>query len=407
MTRNPFPAIAAIETVRIGAYPNLLWVEVEDETGARGLGETFFGADAVEAAIHTEFAPKLIGAGSAPEPARARLRPHVGSAAPGAETRAASAIDIALWDLWGRRLDLPIHALLGGASRERIRCYNTCAGPHYIRAADGQNTANFGLRSDGRSDGGGYEDLQAFLTDAGRLAESLLDEGVDAMKIWPFDAYAEASHGATITPAQLREGVEPFRKIRDAVGDRVQIMLELHALWTAPAARDIALAVAPFDVFWVEDPIPMDDFATLADLRRAIPQKITASETLTGRASFSALMGAGAVDVVMLDVAWCGGLTEAKAIASIAEARRLPIAPHDCTGPVVFAASCHLSVQAPNAMIQERVRALHAGWYADVMDGLPVFEAGTVRPAEAAGHGVRFKADILTRPDLSRRRSGA
>ncbi len=395
--------IAAVETLRLEAYPNLVWVIVEDADGLRGTGETFFGAEAVEAVVHETIAPKLIGRdGFDRDALRRALLPTVGFQAPGAEVRAASAVDIALWDLAGRRLEMPVWQLLGGRSRKAIRAYNTCAGYTYVRKATGQHSSNWGVGGAG----GPYEDLEAFLTDAGALAESLMAEGVTAMKIWPFDRYAEASGGMSITPDQLAEGLEPFRKIRAAVGDAMQVMLEMHSLWSLPAAVEIARAAGEFGVYWVEDPIPMNGFSSLADLRARVPMRVTASETLAGRAQFRALMEARAVDVVMLDIGWCGGLTEAKAIASMAEAWHLPVAPHDCTGPLVWAASCHLSLNAPNALMQECVRALYTGWYRDVAEGLPVVEAGQVRPGDGPGLGTRLRDGVFDRSDAVRRRSG-
>ncbi|MEZ5729793.1 MAG: mandelate racemase/muconate lactonizing enzyme family protein [Burkholderiaceae bacterium] len=396
------PAIRAIETLRLDEFPNLLWVVVEDEDGVRGLGETFYDVAAVDTYVHDVAAPRLVGTDAlAVDGLRTRLRPYVGHQAAGVELRGNSAIDIAMWDLWGRRTGQPLWRLLGGRARESIRTYNTCAGYRYIRRADGQQTANWGV---GEGEGP-YEDLQAFLADAGRLAENLLDSGISGMKIWPFDAYAEASHGYAITPDQLAEGCEPFRRIRAAVGPHMQIMLECHSLWSLPAARDIAAALAPYDVYWIEDPIRMNGFGPLADLRRSIPIKVTASETIATREQFAALMAAHAVDIVMLDLAWCGGLTEAKAIASMAEAWQLPIAPHDCTGPVVWAASCHLSVNAPNALIQESVRAFYSGWYAELVDRLPVVERGSITPPDGAGHGISLKPGLAQRADATLRRS--
>lgn len=395
--------IAALETLRLEEFPNLLWVILEDEAGNRGLGETFFGAEAVESYLHESAAPRLVGRDlSGPEELRGLLKPHVGHQAPGAEVRGNSALDIAAWDLWGRRVGEPLWRLLGGRCRERIRAYNTCAGYRYVRRATGQQSANWGL---GAAEGP-YEDLEAFLTDAGALAESLMAEGITAMKIWPFDRYAEASGGVSVTPDQLAEGCAPFARIREAVGERMQVMLELHGLWSAPAAVEIARAVAPYGVYWIEDPIPMSNFGALADLRRQVPMKVTASETIAGRQQFLSLIEARAVDVVMLDLSWCGGVTEAKAIAAIAEAAHLPVAPHDCTGPVVWAASSHLALNAPNALIQECVRAFFTGWYRELADGLPVVEAGEVRPADGPGHGVRLKPELGDRADARRRRSG-
>jgi len=396
--------IQAIETLRLDEFPNLIWVIIEDDEGVRGLGETFMGAEAVETYLHGTVAPLLRGQDAvAVDRVRTTLKPYVGHQGAGIEQRGNSAVDIALWDLWGRRTGQPVWRLLGGRSRESIRTYNTCAGYEYIRASSGQHSANWGVKS--AEVVGPYEDLQAFLSDAGTLAESLLDSGISGMKIWPFDTYAETSNGAAITPAQLREGIEPFRKIREKTGQHMQIMLECHSLWSVPAACDIARALSPYDIYWIEDPIGINNLTALADLRRSIDIKITASETLATRQQFAALMQAQAADIIMLDLAWCGGLTEAKAIASIAEAHHLPIAPHDCTGPVVWAASCHLSVNVPNTLIQESVRAFYSGWYKELVDALPVLDNGALAPPDGDGLGVNLNPGLFTRPDATHRRT--
>lgn len=398
--------IHAVETLRLDEFPNLVWAIIEDSDGLRGLGETFMGAEAVETYLHETVAPKLLGKeASAIESIRVALKPYVGHQAAGIELRGNSAVDIALWDLWGRRTSQPVWQLLGGKVRDSIRTYNTCAGYQYVREATGQHSENWGVS--GASEEGPYEDLQAFLTDAGTLAESLLDNNISGMKIWPFDTYAESSHGAAITPAQLREGCEPFRKIREKVGEHMQIMLECHSLWSVPAARDIVHALAPYNLYWIEDPIGINNLSALADFRRSIDVKVTASETLATRQQFAALMQAQAVDIVMLDLAWCGGLTEAKAIASLAEAHHLPIAPHDCTGPVVWAASCHLSVNAPNTLIQESVRAFYTGWYTELVDSLPELSNGELAPPQGDGLGMNLKAELFTRADAIHRRTEA
>nr|MDJ0896846.1 mandelate racemase/muconate lactonizing enzyme family protein [Alphaproteobacteria bacterium] len=215
--------ITALETLRLDEFPNLLWVIVEDETGARGTGESFFNASVTETYLHDVATPLLLGQDARNRDLiRRRLRPYVGADGAGAEVRGASAVDMALWDLWGRRLDVPVHDLLGGRSRETIRTYNTCAGYRYVRNSIGQSTENWGLGANE----GPYEDLEGFLTDAGKVAESLLSEGITGMKIWPFDQAAEARACAAITPDELERGVEPFRKIRQAVGAAMQIKAE-------------------------------------------------------------------------------------------------------------------------------------------------------------------------------------
>ena len=388
--------IRSIKTLRVGAFPNLVWVIVEDDQGATGLGETFFGARAVEACIHETVAPKLIGMEADPEPARMALIPYAGHQAAGAELRANSAIDIALWDLKARRNGEPLWRALGGRCREAIRTYNTCAGYQYVRSAEGQTSANWGL---GAPAAGPYEDLQAFLTDAGALAESLLAQGITGMKIWPFDRYAERSGGQSILPDELEEGLTPFRQIRDTIGSRMDIMLEMHSLWSQPAALQIAEAVAPFGIYWIEDAVRMQGVSALADFRARCPIRVTASETIAGRHQFRELLEADATDYVMLDLGWCGGLSEAKKIATMAEAHQLPVAPHDCTGPIVYTASCHLSLNAPNALIQESVRAFYTGWYKELVTELPRMDKGHILPLPGPGLGTELLPDVKKRKD--------
>ncbi len=397
--------ITSIETLRLAEFPNLIWVLLQDDDGNRGLGETFMQAEAVEAYLHETVAPKLLGVEAVSvESARLLLRPYIGAQAAGAEIRGNSAIDIALWDLWGKRTGQSVADLLGGRVRDSIRTYNTCAGYQYIRASKGQASSNWGLAAEA-SETGPFEDLQAFLEDAGTLAESLLDQNISGMKIWPFDTYAEASHGASITPAQLREGCEPFRKIRDKVGDHMQIMLECHSLWSLPAARDIVQALQPYDIYWIEDPVRINNLHALADLRSKINVKVTVSETMATREQFAALIQSAAVDIVMLDLGWCGGISEAKAIAGMAEAAQLPIAPHDCTGPVVWAASCQLAVNAPNTLIQESVRAFYTGWYTELVDQLPELTNGALAPAAGDGLGISLLPQLFQRSDATHRLS--
>src|SRR6201985_1636215 len=125
--------ITALRTIRITERPNLIWVEVETDEGLTGLGESFRGAQAVEAVLHEQVAPWLIGRDARQIEAVSRylMTPYLGFNSAGAEVRAASAVDIALWDLAGKRHGIPVHEALGGAVRSEIRAYNTCAGYAY------------------------------------------------------------------------------------------------------------------------------------------------------------------------------------------------------------------------------------------------------------------------------------
>ena len=231
--------ITALETIRIAERPNLLWLRVMTDEGIDGLGETFFIAETVETYIHEYVAPRVIGRDPLQIDLLAQdLNGYLGFRSTGVEVRGNSAFDIALWDLFGRATGLPIAQLLGGFSRPSIRTYNTCAGVEYIKEATGQQSGNYGLGASEK-----YDDLNGFLYRADELAQSLLEDGITAMKIWPFDMAAEKTRGQYISPADMKSALEPFEKIRNAVGDKIDIMVEFHSMWQLLPAIEIARAV--------------------------------------------------------------------------------------------------------------------------------------------------------------------
>lgn len=384
--------ITNLETIRIEERPNLLWIHVHTDEGLVGLGETFFGAKAVEAYIHETVAPIVIGRNPLEiDKLSADLVGYLGYRSTGVETRGNSAFDIALWDLFGKATGQPIAQLLGGFTRQDIRTYNTCAGTEYIKKATGQNTSNYALKSDAAD---GYDDLNAFMNCADELAISLLEDDITAMKIWPFDVAAEKTRGQYISPADLKSTLEPFDKIRKAVGDKMDIMVEFHLMWQLLPAIEIARALEPYDTFWHEDPIKMDSLSSMKRYGAASKAPIAASETLGSRWAFRDLIETGVAGIFNLDISWCGGLSEARKIASMAETWHLPIAPHDCTGPVVLCASTHLSLNAPNALVQESVRAFYRTWYRDLVTALPPVEKGRISVPPGAGLGMELNPDL-------------
>jgi galactonate dehydratase len=392
--------ITKIETIRLEEHPNpnILWVEVHTDQGIKGLGETFWGAQTVEAHIHEYVAPRLLGRDPlAIDRISKDLVGYLGFRSTGAEVRGNSAIDIALWDLYGKHVGQPIAQLLGGFSRESIRTYNTCAGTQYIAKP------NASVKSWSTSKETQYDDLNGFLHRADELALELLADGITAMKIWPFDGFAAETDGHYISNKDLKSALIPFEKIRKAVGDKMDIMVEFHSQWQLLPAMKIARALAPFDTFWHEDPIRMDSLASLVRYEKASTAPICASETLGSRWAFRDLLETGAAGIIMLDLSWCGGLSEARKIAAMAEAWHLPIAPHDCTGPVVLCASTHLSLNAPNALVQESVRAFYRTWYGDLVTALPTVKDGHITVPPGPGLGLELAPDLDKKYPVVRR----
>ena len=395
--------IKKIKTIRIKDRPNILWVELETAEGIVGLGETWRGASAVEGVIHDDIAPWLLGRDSRAieRISNVLLNPYVGFHSASAEVRAASAIDIALWDIFGKRHGIPVCEALGGASRDKVRVYNTCSGYSFNAKSSSYDTASTRRTiKKGEKSAGPYDDQVAFMTDAGKLAKNLLAEGYTAMKIWPFDMWATGSYGCDITDEGIERGMDAFRKIRDAVGGKMQIMCEMHSIWKLPAALKICRALEEVGVFWAEDCLcKMDDKQALRELRSKTSTPICGSETLSGMTSFREMISEGAFDYVMLDTGWCGGLSEGRKISALADSFCKPFAPHDCTGPVQLWAGLHLAAHASNALFQEVVRANLASWYKDLVTELPQISDGYAAVPAAPGIGTELRPEVYTRPD--------
>lgn len=399
--------IVAVETLRIGARPNLVWVRIATDDGITGLGESWFGSAAVEADVHERIAPVLLG--EDPAPIRAlhrRLRPYVGSFGTGAEMRACSAVDVALWDVAGKAAGKPVHELLGGAVRDSVPAYNTCAGPDYVSRTAEVRPENFGLTG-AAGPGRTYEDLDAFLNRADELADELLEMGIESMKIWPFDFVEGAADGMDITPAEIAAALVPFEKVRARHGERMRLKAELHGIWSLAAAKKIAAALEPIGMDWIEDPVWMDRLSDLGALVASTTAPIAGGETLGGAGQIHELLHVGRVATPIVDVTWGGGITFAREAAEQARGAGRPIAFHDCSGPVTLASSTHLALACPNVVEQEITRAFYYGWYHELVDTPPPLENGRIRPPPGPGLGLALLPDLERRADATLRVSRA
>jgi len=413
--------ITSLETIFLPEYPSFLFVAVHTDAGLTGYADTCYMPDAVAGYIHGFAAPMLLGHDPlAIELHWRRLYEVVAhTVGKGAELRGLSAIDVCLWDIFGQAVGMPIWQLLGGACRDRIRTYNTCGGPGYGRAAKGG--AGYGTENPT----GKYEDLAAFMERPGELALDLLSEGFTGMKLWPFDYVAHfpggwdnwrnfrgmfdpnirSLGGHDITATDLNRAIEPFRQIRKAVGDKMEIMLEGHGLWSLPAATKIARAMEEFRPAWLEDLMRADDVQAIAELRRSTTCPILASEYLATRYEYRPLLEAQAADIVMIDPTWAGGITESKKVCAMAETYKRPVAMHDCTGPFTLLAGIHLAINAPNAIYQESVRAYMRVNYPEMVTELPIVEKGHILAPTTPGIGTTMLPDVRTREGVVVRES--
>ena len=371
--------ITQIETVRVGEFPRIIWVHIHTDSGLVGLGETYYAASTVEAAVHDHFGPLLIGRDPAEIEAHwqtmFRWSDHAGYG--GAEMRAISALDTALWDIKGQAAGLPVYELLGGAVRRRIRVYNTC-GVH-----------------------GDITDGHDIYRDAADVAKSLLDEGVTAMKMSTTDYIARESDGQFLRAEDLDWALTPLRQIRDGVGLEMSIANDGHAKWNLPNAIRIVQAMEPFDLMWHEELLsPVNEEAHLR-LQESTRTAVCAAERLMTRYQHRRFIENGAARIVMPDLVWTGGISETHKIAILASAHQVPFAPHDCTGPVNQFACAHVCMSASNATIMEFSRAEHRGWYGDFVTPNIDIRDGYMHAPEAPGIGTRLRPEIRDRPDAT------
>ncbi len=391
--------VVGLETIRLNEYPSIMFVQVHTDQGVIGLGETCVGVEAVEAFIHESIAPRILGK----DPLEINSLHEVlhqdflGFSGTGVAVRATSSIDIALWDIFGQSVGQPIYQLLGGKVREKIRAYNTCAGSGYAKGSSNINrkrTAQLGKVTDGE-----YEDLFAFLNKPEELVHSLKEMGFTAMKIWPFDEASIRSGGQTIYGKDLQEGVDIFARARTAAGSNFDIMLEMHSLWSVPAATVIAHSVEEYSPFWIEDPFRHESTDALIRFRRSINSPLTTGETTGTRWDHHRLLQSQAVDHLMIDPGWVGGITESAKVIALASTYGVPVAPHDCTGPVVLTVGTHLGVTFANIELQEMVRAFYYGWYQEMVTVLPKYENGYLTPPTGPGLGTKLQAGVNRRSD--------
>lgn len=359
--------------IRVHAGPvDWLWVRLHTDTGLTGLGETYPASDAEAAVIRNSFARLLLGA----DPTRIdRLWADLFLAVSyhgwaGAEMRALSAVDIALWDLLGKSVNLPVYQLLGGASRSSIPIYNTC-----------------------------YDHID-FHTEPVRLARELLESGIRAMKIWPYDPIALRSRGQFVPAADLREGLEPLRLIRERFGDAMAVAMEFHGYWNLADACRIAKSLEPYEPMWLEEMLPQDNLAAYRELSEHTHLPLTISERLMTRWQFRELLENRAARIIMPDICWCGGISEARKIAIMAETHLLPVAPHNCGGPVLHFASAHLAANITNLYILETVRRHYLDEYRGILtaDLLPI--NGNLPLPPGPGLGVDLDPSVFSRPNV-------
>ena len=276
---------------------------------------------------------------------------------------AIAGIDQALWDIKGKRFDAPVYELLGGAARDRIRVYQWIGGDRPSEVAD--------------------------------EAEQKVEAGFSALKMNATEEVERVDDPATVNAA-----VDRLRKVRDAVGDDVDIGVDFHGRVTKPMAKRLAKALEPYDPMFIEEPVLPGHNDALPDIAAHTTIPIATGERMYSRWDFKQVFENGAVDVIQPDLSHAGGITEVKKIANMAEAYDVALAPHCPLGPIALASCIQVDTCTPNALIQEQSLNIHYNETSDVLDYLAdptvfEYEDGYVSIPESPGLGIEINESYV------------
>ena len=273
-----------------------------------------------------------------------------------------SGIEIALWDIVGKATNQPIYNLLGGMYHEKLRAYA------YM------------------PEGGFRENPER----AGEIAVQLLEEGNTACKLDPFTPLWPIPRDIPLW--EIEHAAKIFESIRNAVGNDMEVGIGTHGQLTTYSAIRVADILEPYHPFWFEEPVPLENVEEMARVAAHTSIPIATGERLVTKYEFSNLLEKQAAQIIQLDVGQCGGIMEAKKIASIAEAHYAVIAPHMACGPVAAAAAIQVDTCSPNFLIQEANQGpLHKTIFKEPL----VFENGFITPPTGPGLGVEFDEDVI------------
>jgi 2-dehydro-3-deoxyphosphogalactonate aldolase len=346
---------------------NYMLVKIETDEGITGWGEATSGPMAVATMVE-EFGQQLIGQ----DPGRIEqhwqtLYHHFHVRGGVVQMSAISGIEIALWDIVGKAANQPIYNLLGGQYHEKLRAYA------YM------------------PEGGFRENPEK----AGEIAQQLLEQGNTACKLDPFQPLYPIPRDIPLWEIEYAGKI--FESIRNAVGNRLEVGIGTHGQLTTYSAIRVADYLEPYHPFWFEEPVPPENVEEMARVAAHTSIPIATGERLVTKYEFSNLLEKQAAQIIQLDVGQCGGIMEAKKIASIAEAHYAMIAPHMACGPIVAAAAIQVDTCSPNFLIQEaNLGPLHHVIFKEPL----VFENGFITPPTGPGLGIELNEDVIKRIEV-------
>lgn len=281
-----------------------------------------------------------------------------------------SGLEIACWDILGKAIERPVHALLGGRMNDRVRAYTYL----YPMA---------------------HHDPAAFWSSPEMQAESALEaveQGFTAIKFDPAGPYTiRGGHQPSLFDIDL--SVRMCAALRDAVGNRADLLFGTHGQFIPAGAIRLGQALEPYSPLWFEEPIPPDNLLDFAQVARAVRIPIATGERMTTKAEFGALLRSGGAAILQPALGRSGGILETKKIAAMAEAFGAQVAPHLYAGPVEWAANIQLAVTLPNLLLVESIQQGGAFHLPLIRNSIRV-EDGYIAAPTAPGLGIDFDEDL-------------
>ena len=344
-----------------------LFVLVDTDAGISGVGEASqSGNDRLVQAALLQLGDQIVGQDpTQPEVIWDRMAGGGGEVFSGKSGRvgatALSAIDMALWDIAGKALDVPVWRLLGGRRRERIRCY-----------------ANLNRGTTDRSPEGFAQQAAAAVT-----------AGFRAVKCTPFDEVRGGLADRDGVESGLDQGVARLQAAREAIGGEIELLVDCHCRFDAALTQKLVDKVRPLNLYWLEEPVPREQVEAMAHITAHCGITTAGGEAFFGRAGFRDFIAKRAVHIIMPDVKHAGGITELRRIAHVAELAQIPVAPHNPAGPVSTLAGVHAAATIRNFLILEWAFG-EVPWRGELVRPAEIVEDGYIAVPDGAGLGIEL-----------------
>ena len=347
------------------------WIRIHTDTGITGYGETYPSVNGELGSLKDIARQHLIGK----DPRdiekiwKGIYKYQAMRNSGGSEMHMQSAIDMALLDIAGKSTGQPLYRILGGKTRSKVRVYNTTTDYWAI------NNMKMGA-------------------DTEKIVTFLLERGITGIKIYPF-----RSEGGYISTVDIDKGIEWLRQIDKTAGKKMEILIDGWGGFDVPAAQRIIKACEQFNVIHIEDILMPNSAQSYKKLAAETSIPIAHSEVMATRYQLKDFLEQGAVDILMFDICWCGGVTEAKKMCDMADAYLIPASPHTCGGPLLYAASAHLCTAIQNFSYMETNYWKYTHQYPYFVNNVPVPVDGYITAPEGPGLGVEIREELFRNGD--------